>query len=107
MKCQAGAANARPLHRYRRAAALFGELRKSNRRRVRLDPASQLEQSWIVRGHALFYGTTVQALLGRRRASEAVGHGHGDNVDPAASVGVRLDWVVVVSSGEPSPQLNT
>jgi len=24
------------------AAALFGELRKSNRRRVRLDPASQL-----------------------------------------------------------------
>ena len=35
------------------AAALFGELRKSNRRRVRLDPASKFEQSWIVVGHAL------------------------------------------------------
>ena len=34
------------------AAQLFRELRKSNRRRVRLDPASKVEDSRIVGGHA-------------------------------------------------------
>ena len=33
------------------AAQLFGELRKRHRRRVRLDPASEVENSRIVAGH--------------------------------------------------------
>jgi hypothetical protein len=33
------------------AAQLFGELRKRHRRRVRVDPASEVEDSRIVGGH--------------------------------------------------------
>src|SRR5689334_4167419 len=33
-------------------AAFLRKLRKSNRRRVRLDPASKFDQAWIVAAHA-------------------------------------------------------
>ena len=45
---KAGAADADGLVVIARAAALLGELRKSNRRRVRLDPASEFEKSWVI-----------------------------------------------------------
>ena len=50
---EAGAADADGFVVVAGAAALLGELRKSNRRRVRLDPASQFEDSWIVGRHAV------------------------------------------------------
>lgn len=42
-----------------RPPAFFGELRKSDRRRIRLDPASQFENPWTIGGHDFDYGTTV------------------------------------------------
>ena len=48
MNCQSRQADRNRFVGLAGAAAHFGELRKSNRRRVRLDPASQLLQSWIV-----------------------------------------------------------
>jgi len=40
---------------------LLGKLRKRNRRRVLLDPASKIFNAWIV-DHRLHYGTTVTIL---------------------------------------------
>jgi hypothetical protein len=37
------------------AAVLFGKLRKSNRRRIPLDPASEIVDAWVV-GHAAIIG---------------------------------------------------
>ena len=71
MMCEAGAADADGFIVVAGAAAFFGELRKSNRRRVRLDPASQFEQSWVVAAHALFYGAIVRRLRRRRRLAVA------------------------------------
>jgi uncharacterized BrkB/YihY/UPF0761 family membrane protein len=41
---------------------LLGELGKSNRRRILLDPASKFFNPWSVR-HASFYGATVTFWL--------------------------------------------
>ena len=49
---EAGAADADGFVVVARAAALLRQLRKSNRRRVRLDPASKFENAWIVAAHA-------------------------------------------------------
>ncbi len=72
------------------AAALLGQLRKSNRRRVRLDPASQFEQSWVVAAHALVYGTvTTDCTVA---STGAVGDGQRDELSSGCSV-----WLCVGS----------
>ena len=48
MMNEAGAADADRFFVRAGAPALFSELRKNNRRRVRLDPASKLENAWLV-----------------------------------------------------------
>ena len=48
MMNEAGAADAHRFFVRAGAPALFSELRKNNRRRVRLDPASKLENVWLV-----------------------------------------------------------
>ena len=116
MICEAGAADADGLVVIAGAAALLGELRKSNRRRVRLDPASQFEQSWVVAGHAclaspstaivddvtvavdgLGRSTSVQLVvrtgpvLTAQRVTATVARSHGADVtSPASSVTVSV-----------------
>ena len=53
MVCESGDADRDRFIGLAGAAALFGELGKSNRRRIHLDPASKLQQPWIIRGHVL------------------------------------------------------
>jgi hypothetical protein len=52
MMRQAGAADVDRFLVVAGAPVFFSELRKSHRRRVRLDPASKIEHSWIVAAHA-------------------------------------------------------
>jgi hypothetical protein len=61
MERQAGAAGVDRVLILLRPPALFGELRKRNRRRILLDPASKVFNPRIV-GH-LLYGTTMLAVM--------------------------------------------
>jgi hypothetical protein len=56
--CETGPADANRLVVLSGAPMLLGELRKRNRRRILLDPASKFFNPLVVR-HAPFYGATV------------------------------------------------
>lgn len=62
MKRETGAANADRFVGVAGAAALLRQLRKGNRRRVRLDPAPQLENAWVIARHA-DYGAIVTVAV--------------------------------------------
>ena len=71
--CEAGAADADGFVVGAGAAALFCELRKSHRRRVRLDPASQFQKSWVVVRHTASLRRNREGGYLRRRLAVAVG----------------------------------
>ena len=87
---EAGAADAHGLFVFAGAAALFSELRKSNRRRVRLDPASQFEKRGLSPLTAT-YGDEPCTCASRRATEVVTSRDHlvADNV-PGSVDDVRL-----------------
>lgn len=59
---QSGATDANGIVIGARLSALFRQLRKSDRRRVRLEPASQFQQPWIVVDHGVIIYDTVKLV---------------------------------------------